>query len=86
MILGIVGLVCIAIGWIPQIVEIVKTKKSSLNLGFSLLYTVGSLSLVLYALQIRDWIFTLLNGFALLMSSIGLFYTVRYKFYKKKAS
>lgn len=83
MLLGIIGLVCIAIGWIPQIIEIVRTKKSSLNLGFSLLYTFGSLSLVLYALQIKDWIFTTLNGFALLMSSIGLFYTVKTKGKKK---
>lgn len=84
MILGVIGLICIAVGWIPQIIEIVRTKKSSLNLGFSLLYTIGSLSLVLYALQIKDWIFTALNGFALLMSSIGLFYTIKSKGKKQK--
>lgn len=77
MILGVIGLICIAIGWIPQIVEIVKKKKSNLNLGFAILYTLGSLALTLYALQISDWIFVILNGFALLMSAIGLFYTIR---------
>lgn len=84
MILGIIGLICIAIGWIPQVVEIVKKKKSNLNLSFALLYTIGSLSLVVYALQINDWIFVALNGFALLMSSIGLFYTIRYKNKRKR--
>jgi lipid-A-disaccharide synthase-like uncharacterized protein len=79
MILGIIGLVCIAIGWIPQVIEIVKKRKSNLNLGFALLYTLGSLSLVLYALQISDWIFVSLNGFAFLMSAVGLFYTLKTK-------
>lgn len=76
MILGLIGLICIAIGWIPQIVEIVKKRKSNLNLGFALLYTIGSLALVLYALQISDWVFVILNGFVFLMSAVGLFYTI----------
>ena len=84
MILGLIGLICIAIGWIPQIADIVKKKKSNLNLGFALLYTLGSLALVLYALQISDWIFVALNGFAFLMSAIGLFYTIRPCNKKKK--
>jgi len=84
MILGIIGLICIAVGWIPQIAEIVKKKKSNLNLGFAILYTIGSLALVLYALQISDWIFVSLNGFAFLMSAIGLFYTIKPKNKKKR--
>ena len=50
---------------------------SQINSGFAFLYTLGSLALVLYALQINDRIFVALNGFALLMSAIGLFYTIR---------
>ena len=80
MIIGIIGLIFIAIGWIPQVMEIIKTGKSKLNFGFALLYTLGSLALVVYALQIKDWIFIALNGFAFLMSSVGLFYTVKSKF------
>jgi lipid-A-disaccharide synthase-like uncharacterized protein len=76
MLLGIIGLTCIAIGWIPQVIEIMKKRKSNLNLGFAILYTIGSLALVLYALQISDWIFVALNGFAFLMSGVGLFYTI----------
>jgi len=77
MILGLIGLICIAVGWVPQIFEIVKKKRSNLNLSFAILYTLGALALVLYALQINDWIFVILNGFAFLMSSIGLYYTIR---------
>ena len=82
MILGLIGLICIGLGWIPQIIDTIKKKKSNLNLGFAILYTLGSLSLVLYSLQINDWIFAVLNGFAFLMSAVGLFYTLRHK--KKK--
>lgn len=72
--LGILGLILIAIGWIPQVIEIIKTKKNHLNLKFNLLYAMGSLSLVIYAIYIKDPIFILLNGFALLMSGTGLAY------------
>jgi len=72
--IGILGLILVAIGWIPQIIEIKKTKKNKLNLKFNLLYTFGSLALTIYAVYIYDIVFILLNGFAFLMSSVGLFY------------
>ena len=78
--LGLIGLILIAFGWIPQVVEIIKTKKNKLNFGFSLLYTLGSLALVVYAFQINDVIFIILNGAAFLMSSVGLFYSLKAKF------
>ena len=82
--LGIIGLILIGIGWTQQIIQIIKEKKSNLNFGFALLYVIGSLSLVLYSLQINDLIFALLNCFALLMGEIGLFYTIKYNKKKKK--
>jgi uncharacterized protein with PQ loop repeat len=72
--IGILGLILIGIGWIPQIFEIIRTKNNNLNLRFNLLYAIGSLSLVFYAVYIKNAIFIILNSFALLMSSIGLFY------------
>jgi len=72
--LGILGLVLIAIGWIPETWEIIKTKKNNLNLKFNLLYTFGSLSLLIYAIYIKDTIFIILNGLAFFMSGIGLTY------------
>tara|TARA_Y100000310_G_scaffold200877_1_gene200964 strand:+ start:15541 stop:15810 length:270 start_codon:yes stop_codon:yes gene_type:complete len=72
--LGVLGLVLIALGWIPETWEIIKKKKNNLNFKFNLLYAVGSLSLLLYAIYIKDIIFILLNGFAFLMSGIGLIY------------
>jgi len=75
--IGILGLIFIGVGWIPQIIDILKTKKSNLNLGFAILYTLGSLALTIYAIQLNDWIFILLNAFAFLMSGIGLYYTIK---------
>jgi lipid-A-disaccharide synthase-like uncharacterized protein len=81
---GIIGSVCIAIAWIPQIYEIIKTKHSHLNLSFASLYVIGSFALTIYSLQIKDIIFTFLNSFALLMGLIGLVYTIKSRKNKKK--
>ena len=75
--LGILGLILIAIGWIPQTVQTIKQKKNNLNFKFNLLYTFGSLALVIYAVYIQDTVFILLNGFAFFMSGIGLFYNFK---------
>ncbi len=75
--IGTIGLILIALGWIPQTLEIIKKKKNNLNLKFNLLYTIGSLALTLYAIYITDTIFVILNGFAFLMSGIGLYYKIK---------
>ncbi len=78
MILGIIGLILIAVAWLPQIIEIIKTKKSGLNIKFALIYVLGSFALVIYSIQIKDTIFLILNSLATLMSFTGLFYTIKY--------
>lgn len=82
MILGIIGLILIAFAWLPQVIEIIKTKKSGLNIKFALIYVIGSFALVIYSIQIKDTIFLILNSLATLMSFLGLFYTIKYQ--KKK--
>jgi len=79
MILGTIGLVLIAIAWLTQVVKIIKTKKSGLNIKFALIYVIGSFLLVIYSIQIKDTIFLILNSFATLMSFLGLFYTIKYR-------
>ena len=74
-IIGILGLVCIIIGWIPELKDIIKNKKESLNLKFSILYISGSLLLIIYSIMLGDIIFSTLNGLAFLMGLIGLIYT-----------
>lgn len=81
---GLVGLILIALGWIPETLEIIKKRKNNLNFKFNLLYAIGSLSLFIYAIYIGDNVFILLNGFAFFMSGIGLIY--KFKNFGKKSS
>ena len=75
--LGILGLILIALGWIPQTIQTIKQKKNNLNFKFNLLYTFGSLALTIFAVYIQDMLFILLNGFAFFMSGIGLLYNFK---------
>ncbi len=81
---GIIGLILIGAGWIPQVVEIIKTKHSHLNLGFASLYTFGSLALTIHSINLGDMPFILLNSFALFMGTTGLFYTIKSRKTKKE--
>lgn len=75
--IGIIGVVLIAMGWIPQTIQTIKERKSNLNIKFALLYTFGSLALTIYAIQLNDLIFAILNGLAFIMASVGLYYTIK---------
>lgn len=79
MILGIIGLILIAVAWLPQIIETIRTKKGGLNIKFALIYVIGSFALVIHSIQIKDTIFLILNSLATLMSFTGLFYTLKYR-------
>ncbi|MDD5254282.1 MAG: hypothetical protein PHG05_04265 [Candidatus Nanoarchaeia archaeon] len=77
MIIGIIGLILLGIGWIPETIKIIKERKASIDWKFGVLYVVGSLLLVVYSVQIRDYVFLILNSFVALMSGISLFFSVR---------
>ncbi|MBR9706456.1 hypothetical protein GOV14_05450 [Candidatus Pacearchaeota archaeon] len=79
MIIGTIGLILIALSWLPQIIEILKTKKSGLNPKFALIYVLGSIALIIHAIEIKDTIFIILNSTAGLMSFLGLYYTLKYR-------
>ena len=77
MITGIIGLALLAVGWMYEAVQIIKEKKSRLGLKFSILYTTGSLLLVVYSIQVKDVIFTILNGLVTAISLVSLAYSIR---------
>jgi len=77
MITGIIGLGLLAVGWMYEAVQIIKEKKSRLGLKFSILYTTGSLLLVVYSIQVKDVIFTILNGLVTAISLVSLAYSIR---------
>ena len=48
--IGIIGLLALAAGWIPQTVETVKNEQCNINLYFLILNFIGSVSLTIYAI------------------------------------
>ena len=76
-IVGIIGLALLALAWIPQTIEIIKKKKSHINYKFGILYIIGSLILIYYSIQIKDYIFLILNSVVALMSATSLYFSIK---------
>lgn len=74
--IGIIGLILILIGWFPQLIKTIK-EKSGMDLKFAIMYISGCILLVIYAIQIKDLIFIILNGGAATLSGISLFYSIK---------
>ena len=77
MILGILGLALLAIGWIPETIKVIKEKRSRIDKKFGILYVLGSLLLLIYSIQIKDYIFLILNFIVMIMSGISLIFSLR---------
>ena len=75
--IGIVGLVALAAGWIPQTIQTIKEKDSKVNFYFLVLNLLGSISLTTYAVLLHDSVFTILNSMTTLGAFINLFYKIR---------
>ena len=75
--IGIVGLLALAAGWVPQTIQTIKEKDCSVNLMFLILNLIGSLSLTTYAIFLQDPVFTILNSMTSLGAFINLFYKLR---------
>ena len=75
-ILGYIGLITLAIGWVPQTLQTIKEKDCKANMQFLSLSFIGSFSLMLYAMFIGDFVFSALN----FMTSLGAMINVIYKF------
>lgn len=75
--IGIIGLLAIAAGWIPQTIETIRLKRCNINYYFLLLNLIGSVSLTAYALLLHDLVFTILNTMTSFGAVINLFYKIR---------
>lgn len=75
-IIGIIGLVLLALAWIPQTYSVIKKKESNIDWRFGVLYVIGSLILMAYSIQIKDYIFLILNSIVALMSAISLYFSI----------
>jgi len=72
--LGLAGMTILVIAWIPQTVEVIKNKKSSIPGRFSAIYSIASLFLTFYAISIKDVIFTALNFLAFFQSFLNFLF------------
>jgi len=75
MLFGIIGLIFLAVGWFAETVKIIKEKRSKVDLKFALSYTIGSLFLVAYSVQVNNLIFIILNSLVAVLSIISLVYS-----------
>lgn len=76
-ILGFFGVVLLAISWIPQTLTVLKEKKSHMNLKFILIYSGGSLLLLVYSVLIVDIVYIILNSITTVLAAINLFFALR---------
>lgn len=76
-IIGAIGLLAVAISWIPETIRSIKTKKSGLEPRFNIVYMVGSFLLIVYAIGIWDYIFMILNVITFILATANLWYTLR---------
>lgn len=72
--IGLIGLLCIAGAWIPQTVKTIREKRCDIGKPFLSLYTIGSVSLTVYAVLNFDPIFLALNLLATIQSLINFYY------------
>lgn len=82
--IGIGGALLLAASWVPQIIEVVRLKKSNLNQKFAEFMWLGSLMLLIYSLLIRDVVFVAVNIFILSQISISLYYEFFVEKHKKR--
>jgi MtN3 and saliva related transmembrane protein len=79
VLLGIIGLLCILIAWIPETVETIKAKKCRLNMQFVEIYVSGAALLTIYSVQVWDLVFIVLNVGATVMGAINLYYKLKFR-------
>ena len=74
--IGYAGLIALALCWIPQSAETVRSGKCGANLKFLLLSALGSFLLMMYALLRDDTVFSILNALTTIGALLNLYYKV----------
>jgi MtN3 and saliva related transmembrane protein len=77
--IGYVGLVSLALCWIPQSMETIRQGRCPVNRTFLLLSALGSFSLAVYAMSLGDPVFTILN----VLTTTGAVLNIFYKFFPR---
>jgi MtN3 and saliva related transmembrane protein len=79
-IIGYVAAVCTTISFLPQAIQIFKTRDtSSISLAMYSLFTFGVAAWLTFGIMRSDWPIIIANGITLVLASLILFYKIRYK-------
>ena len=79
-IVGYVAAACTTIAFLPQAIQIIKTKDtSSISLAMYFIFTFGVATWLLFGILKTEWPIILANGITLILASIILIYKIRYK-------
>lgn len=76
---GYLGLLLIAICWVPQSVETIRAGRCGANLLFLILSALGSVLLTIYAIARNDMVFSILNT----LTAVGAFVNLYYKLFPR---
>jgi lipid-A-disaccharide synthase-like uncharacterized protein len=74
--IGYLGLVALALCWIPQSVETIRLGRCPVNLAFLILSSLGSFCLAIYAISLGDPVFTILNALTTAGALVNMFYKI----------
>ena len=81
---GIIGSVLILIAWIFETEESIRRHKDLIDLKFAIVYISGCVFLTIYAVQINDTIFFVLQILITLLIIFEIVYTVYEKRIRKR--
>ncbi|HEV8289408.1 MAG TPA: hypothetical protein VGQ00_00435 [Candidatus Norongarragalinales archaeon] len=71
---GLIGMALIVVAWAPIVYRTIETRESRMDPRFEALYLAGSLFLIVYAINLGDWIFATLNALAAIGAGVGLYF------------
>jgi MtN3 and saliva related transmembrane protein len=79
-VIGVSASVFTATSLIPQLVKLIKEKKSeNISLGMMIVLFIGLALWVWYGCLKDDWIIVISNGFSLLINIITVILSIKYK-------
>lgn len=78
--IGLFAATCTTISFIPQVVQIIKTKNTKgISLLMYIVFTVGIACWLLYGVLLNDVPIIIANTITLLLASMILIFKIRYK-------
>ena len=77
--IGVTGLALILVGWIIELLEVMRKKKTQVPLSFALLYGAGSALLTWHSIGLSDLVFIVLNAAATLIAIMNIAFNLMQK-------